>query len=294
MTLTASPADEPPELSDLLDRVIDGDERARLRFFEVYAPLVFRFVLFTFGLDDDEAEDVVQETMLAAFSSISSFDRSRKVKTWLFAIAKNKAIDFLRSRMRTDLDEPVRAEVPWSTIGLEDPGGANGDLTEEDEGGSDAAIEAGDGDDGGRALEDIEASLGEAAVGEEDPPRGVQGADLPISGLPAKASAPPAPPSIPSVSEPYRAWAREIEEWLATQPQDTRIIIRRFTHEATYEQLTKDLAEHLGKPVTEEAVRQRVSRFKRDFRKRFEHLLPPSRVRLPDEAGRRKARAPAG
>ncbi|MEK6676375.1 MAG: sigma-70 family RNA polymerase sigma factor [Planctomycetota bacterium] len=46
------------------------------------------------------AEDVVQETMLRVYLSASSFDPERKFKSWLFAIAANKARDYLRNRER--------------------------------------------------------------------------------------------------------------------------------------------------------------------------------------------------
>lgn len=287
MTSSASSTDEPPDLSDLLDRVVAGDERARHRFFDLYAPLVFRFVVFTFGLDGDEADDVVQEAMVAAFGSIRSYDRSRKLTTWLFGIAKNKVTDFFRSRMRTDLDEPVRAEVPWSSVGIEDPG----PFKEE---GTTPTLGTEGKDAGGRTPEEIEAALGDAAAGREDVHESEQKGETSVVVTPVSTVAPPAPPSTSSGHEPYRAWAGEIAAWLATQPPETRIIARRFTHEATYEQLAQDLAEHLGKPVREDAVRQRVSRLKRDFLERFRHLLPPSRVRLPDDSSPGGAGSPGG
>lgn len=46
------------------------------------------------------AEDVVQETLLAAFRSASSYEGRAKVKTWLVGILKFKIIDALRARSR--------------------------------------------------------------------------------------------------------------------------------------------------------------------------------------------------
>jgi len=44
-------------------------------------------------LNKEDAEDIVQESFLRAFSSISSFKGSSLFFTWLCAIAKNKMID---------------------------------------------------------------------------------------------------------------------------------------------------------------------------------------------------------
>jgi RNA polymerase sigma-70 factor (TIGR02943 family) len=44
----------------------------------------------------ETAEDLVQETFLAAFHKINTFQGKSKPKTWLFSILNNKVIDFYR------------------------------------------------------------------------------------------------------------------------------------------------------------------------------------------------------
>ena len=44
------------------------------------------------------AEDLVQETFIAAFSNFEKFQEKSAPKTWLFSILKNKLIDFYRSK----------------------------------------------------------------------------------------------------------------------------------------------------------------------------------------------------
>ena len=60
--------------------------------------------------DDAEAEDVVQETYVRAFSALDGFEERSSVSTWLTRIAVNEALMKLRKR-KTDrtvsLDEPV-------------------------------------------------------------------------------------------------------------------------------------------------------------------------------------------
>ncbi|TAM55909.1 MAG: sigma-70 family RNA polymerase sigma factor [Paraburkholderia sp.] len=59
--------------------------------------------------DDAAAEDVVQDTMLAAMNKMADFRGQAQLSTWVFAILKNKIIDVMRSRKRftpvDDLDE---------------------------------------------------------------------------------------------------------------------------------------------------------------------------------------------
>lgn len=58
--------------------------------------------------DSSLAEDVVQETLLAAEQGIGSFAGRSSIKTWVYAILKHKIIDTLRTRHR---------ETPISQVG---------------------------------------------------------------------------------------------------------------------------------------------------------------------------------
>src|SRR5215472_9112400 len=45
-----------------------------------------------------DGEDVVQEALFQAYRKLDTFDDSRPLKPWLFQIAHNRCIDFLRRR----------------------------------------------------------------------------------------------------------------------------------------------------------------------------------------------------
>src|SRR5260221_10365781 len=45
-----------------------------------------------------DGEDVVQEALFDAYRKLDKFDESRPLKPWLFRIALNRCIDFLRQR----------------------------------------------------------------------------------------------------------------------------------------------------------------------------------------------------
>ncbi len=48
----------------------------------------------------EQAEDLVQETFIAAVQSYDSFESRSSVRTWLFAILKNKVMDYYRKLYR--------------------------------------------------------------------------------------------------------------------------------------------------------------------------------------------------
>jgi len=58
-----------------------------------------------------DGEDVVQEALIEAYRKLDQFDESRPLKPWLFRIAHNRSIDFLRRKGVRD-DAEAAAAVP--------------------------------------------------------------------------------------------------------------------------------------------------------------------------------------
>ena len=52
------------------------------------------------------AEDLVQETFLAAYKSYDSFKGQSNVKTWIFKILNNKIVDYYRKSARQHFNNP--------------------------------------------------------------------------------------------------------------------------------------------------------------------------------------------
>lgn len=56
-------------------------------------------------LSHDDADDVLQNTFLKAWNSIGQFQQRSKISTWLYRIAVNEALDFVRrNKAISDLD----------------------------------------------------------------------------------------------------------------------------------------------------------------------------------------------
>jgi len=56
--------------------------------------------------DPIAADDVFQQTWLRVIEKIGRFDASRRFDSWLFSVARNLAIDYLRLRRSSSLDAP--------------------------------------------------------------------------------------------------------------------------------------------------------------------------------------------
>jgi RNA polymerase sigma-70 factor (ECF subfamily) len=85
------------ELHALIVRSLDGDDAAYRQFLERLSALFrafFRRKLSAQGAS--HAEDLVQETLLAVHLHRKSYDPSRQITSWVYAIARYKLIDHLR------------------------------------------------------------------------------------------------------------------------------------------------------------------------------------------------------
>jgi RNA polymerase sigma-70 factor (ECF subfamily) len=69
-----------------------------------------------------DAEDIAQETFVAAFKSLASFQFDAKFSTWLYRIAINKCTDALRARRPTvSLDGTGDESAAWEPADEETP-----------------------------------------------------------------------------------------------------------------------------------------------------------------------------
>jgi RNA polymerase sigma-70 factor, ECF subfamily len=102
----------------LLARARDGDEDAFRELTDAYRRELQLHIYRIVGSTQD-AEDLLQETLLAAWRGLDQFEERASVRTWLYRIATNRSLDALRASRRrleeewmTQLPEPTRFNEP--------------------------------------------------------------------------------------------------------------------------------------------------------------------------------------
>jgi RNA polymerase sigma-70 factor (ECF subfamily) len=88
-----------------------GDRDAQRALYEQTSERVFRLLL-RMTRSREVAEDLVQETYLKAFAAVASFDARCAVSTWLYRIAVNEALQWLRRKTPVALDPDAAARRP--------------------------------------------------------------------------------------------------------------------------------------------------------------------------------------
>lgn len=102
------------ELSDEeeMKRFQGGDESGFGVLLSRHDPGVLRFIRKMTGVDAARAEDLLQEVFVKVIERRGHYDPGQKFTTWLYSIARNHCIDFLRTesfRRHGSLDAPVSA-----------------------------------------------------------------------------------------------------------------------------------------------------------------------------------------
>ncbi len=99
-------------LTDSLERAQDGDEQAFAALTDPYRRELQLHCYRMLGSLHD-AEDLLQETLLAAWRGLSAFERRSSLRSWLYTIATNRCLNALRDAGR----RPVATGVPASASG---------------------------------------------------------------------------------------------------------------------------------------------------------------------------------
>ncbi len=81
----------------LIRQVLDGDTRRFEALVDEYQKPVFNTVLRIVG-DYDDATDVAQATFIKAYRNLGRYDAKHRFFSWLYKIAVNEALNFVKSR----------------------------------------------------------------------------------------------------------------------------------------------------------------------------------------------------
>lgn len=98
------------ETATLIARAQAGDREAFGLIFQNHSRFVYKFICAMLG-GDNGAEELMQETFLAAYKSIQGLRGEARLRTWLCAIAKNLVYKSLRARRKEGLRSDTQVEV---------------------------------------------------------------------------------------------------------------------------------------------------------------------------------------
>lgn len=81
----------------LVAAYLSGDESALAEIVDRYLKPIYNFV-YRFTGSSGDAEDITQETFLKVWKNLKRYKKGESFKAWIFSIARNTAIDWMRKK----------------------------------------------------------------------------------------------------------------------------------------------------------------------------------------------------
>lgn len=81
----------------LVKGILSGNEKSLLTFYRYFSPKLLSFIKRQTPTDED-AEEILQDVLLSSLDSLRDFTFRSSLSTFLYAIAKNKIVDFYRKK----------------------------------------------------------------------------------------------------------------------------------------------------------------------------------------------------
>jgi len=113
--------DSRAEDSQLIQAALGGNDRGYKLLMKKYHDQIYSFI-YRMVRDKEQVEDLTQEAFIKAFGSLKSFNEEYAFSTWLYKIATNNSIDYIRKRrLQTySIDKPIESKDSDYTFELSD------------------------------------------------------------------------------------------------------------------------------------------------------------------------------
>ena len=106
-----TPSDSSEQDRVLVEQALDGKEAAFQALMQKYRKALYHHIL-RMVRDRSEVDDLVQESFIKAFGALNSYSTQYAFSTWLYKIATNHAIDYLRKKKLPtfSIDKPIQTK----------------------------------------------------------------------------------------------------------------------------------------------------------------------------------------
>lgn len=101
--------------SDIIDNIISGKTEEFSYFLDKYGQSVYTLIV-RIVCSECDAEELTQDTFIKAFENLSKFGGKSSFSTWIYRIAYNTAISFMRKRNSDNNEINVLDDNTWNFI----------------------------------------------------------------------------------------------------------------------------------------------------------------------------------
>lgn len=104
--------------TQVISEALKGNQKAYENLTERHRLAIYH-IIFKIVRNSETAHDLVQETFMKAFSSLGSYRSEYRFSTWLYKIAANCSIDYLRKKRISALSLDQEVQTKDGAVGIE-------------------------------------------------------------------------------------------------------------------------------------------------------------------------------
>jgi len=113
--------------NQLLKQSQDGNKNSYKQFLTEVQPFV-KAIIYKNLQNQDLVQDIMQEVLIAIHNSLNTYDSERSAHSWVSVIAKNKSIDYLRSKYHKQSSNVSLDDINVLELGTAEEATINYDL----------------------------------------------------------------------------------------------------------------------------------------------------------------------
>lgn len=102
------------QLEQILKEAQTGSNEALTKLYNAYFERIYRFIFYRTS-HKETAEDLTEDVFIKLFKSLKNLDQLAAFEGWMFQIARNKVIDYYRSKKQTVALEDVESTLEYET-----------------------------------------------------------------------------------------------------------------------------------------------------------------------------------
>ena len=116
-----APSDSRRQDSEIIEEALRGNQAAYQKLMRKYHDAIY-MLIYRMVREKAEVEDLTQEAFIKAFASLRNFNNEYAFSTWLYKIATNNSIDYIRKKKLQpfSLDKPVDSDQDQYTYEVPD------------------------------------------------------------------------------------------------------------------------------------------------------------------------------
>lgn len=84
-------------MSSFIEKVISGEQKAIIEFYNNYSPRILKYLKTKLAKNED-SQEILNDIFLQAIDSLPLLKKEENLQAWLYKIAHNKIVDFYRKR----------------------------------------------------------------------------------------------------------------------------------------------------------------------------------------------------